>query len=383
MAEEVLQLTAEDFEEAMKFLNLAFNGVDFPVILPKLYKAEDEKMGWNLAVKKDGRICAIVGLFPMTAHVGGMTLKVGGIGGVSTHPDFRGSGYMRLLMDAAMKEMQDQGYHLGCLGGLRQHYAYFNFEKCGTLLDYTILRYGVRHSSHLFADKAVQFRKLESNSCMELDSAAKLHASQPFYAVRKLEQFLDVLRSWNCIPWAALDDSGQFIGYLAANEKNNAISEVMAVSPESFGQMVRAWVIQMETDVKITLPPWAVEYARILGEFAESVAIQNAYNFNIIDWATVVGAFLGMKAGLASLCSGEAVIGIEGYGSIRIGVDNGKPFCERTGQEPDICLSKGEAARLIFGAMPSLYTSSVPDRLSALFTSWFPLPLSWLPQDGV
>jgi len=97
MKVEVVQLTAADWEEGLTFLNGVFGEHrphDFATLLPSIYQPTEEFMACNHAVREDGNIRAVVGLFPIDWQVGDTRLKVGGIGGVSTHESVRGKGYM-------------------------------------------------------------------------------------------------------------------------------------------------------------------------------------------------------------------------------------------------------------------------------------------------
>ena len=125
MSSEINRLQASDFEEALDMLNFSFgfqHPKNFETLLPALYKAEDEHMSWNWAVRENGRIRAIVGAFPLAWQLGETTLRISGIGGVSCHPRARNQGYMQQLMSHAVASMRAEGYHLSYLGGQRQRY---------------------------------------------------------------------------------------------------------------------------------------------------------------------------------------------------------------------------------------------------------------------
>jgi hypothetical protein len=96
-------LAAKDFEEAIDFINMVFSMAycpfDFVKFLPRLNKPTDECMGWNLAVRENGRIRALVGMYLDKLQAGDETLRLGGIGAVSSHPNDRGKGWMKLLME--------------------------------------------------------------------------------------------------------------------------------------------------------------------------------------------------------------------------------------------------------------------------------------------
>ena len=121
------QLTAEDFDECMDFLDLVFSGngghTVFTDLLPGLY--QPQLMHWQWAIRVGKQLMAVVGVFPRTLKVLDATLSVGGIGGVATHHRLsRGSGHMRALMNHCVDEMRSSGCDLAILGGQRQRYAY-------------------------------------------------------------------------------------------------------------------------------------------------------------------------------------------------------------------------------------------------------------------
>ena len=131
MDTQIRQLADADFDEAIEVMNHAFfadGSKDFRRILPKLYRPE--LMSFNYAAVCDGRIRAVVGVFPLGWCVDDTQLRIAGIGGVCTHPEYRKRGLMQELMPHCVNEARSQGYHLSWLGGQRQRYAYFGYEKC-------------------------------------------------------------------------------------------------------------------------------------------------------------------------------------------------------------------------------------------------------------
>ena len=91
-------------------------------------------------------------MVPRSWMVGGVELKCAGVGGVCSHPVLaRGAGYVQQLMDHIIARMKAEGYHLSVLGGIRQRYAYYGYEKCGVATSYAINRSNVRR---YFAESA-------------------------------------------------------------------------------------------------------------------------------------------------------------------------------------------------------------------------------------
>ena len=59
--------------------------------------------GWN----SRGELVSYLRICRATAHLDGAPIQLGGIGGVKTHPDHRGSGYASACIAAAMKKLAD------------------------------------------------------------------------------------------------------------------------------------------------------------------------------------------------------------------------------------------------------------------------------------
>jgi predicted acetyltransferase len=388
MVEQIKRLTADDFEEAMDFLNMVFSldgaATDFPVILPKLYRPTEQNMNCNLAIRKNGRIRAIVGLFPMTAHIGGKILKVGGIGGVSTHPNDRKTGLMRQLMEACIEEIHANGIHFSCLGGLRQRYQYYGYEKAGTAFKLNVTKKKIQHCLKDMTKSEICFKRIEANDHDELSHAKKLYDSGLFHCDRPLDEFYSYLKTWSRHPWAAMDPSGRMIGYIVTDEAKKQIDEILADNPDDFFRILCAWIVdQSGESVSVFLPPWERTYINKLGQISENVTIQESYNWRIFNWVEVIGALFAVKSGFSGLADGEAKIGIRNYGVIRICVKDGFATVEKVDNNPDLLCDEFTALRLFCGPMSPEYITELPNRLLKVFSSWFPLPLCWYPQDGI
>ncbi|MCX7705817.1 MAG: GNAT family N-acetyltransferase, partial [bacterium] len=78
------------------------------------------------------RIASLIGIYPQKIVLNGRKTTIGGIGSVSTHPDFRNKGYMKILMDFCIEEMKKRNYSFSILGGDRQRYNFWGYETCGT-----------------------------------------------------------------------------------------------------------------------------------------------------------------------------------------------------------------------------------------------------------
>lgn len=135
--------TKTDFAELMDLMAAAFrtDSPDHPRfedLLPDLYQSTEEHMRRHFIVRDGGRIVSSVGVYPMDLQVGGIRLRVAGVGGVSTAASHRGQGLMSAIMKAVREGIVAEGYALSWLSGLRDRYAHFGWEKAGSDIELRI-----------------------------------------------------------------------------------------------------------------------------------------------------------------------------------------------------------------------------------------------------
>ena len=395
MTDGIVRLSGEDFEAAMDFLNSVFGEHaphDFEGLLPSIYRRTDEHMACNYAVRRDGAIKAVVGMFPINWQVAEVTLRVAGIGGVSTHPECRGQGLMQRLMKHCVTAMTQQGYHLSWLGGQRQRYLYFGYEKCGTSLYFTMNRSNIRHG---FDDEpGVRFLRIgkeeeawtKSTSAERgglLRRAKELHDDQAMHCERPLKDFHRFCASWRHQLWAAENEAGEMVGYLVADKEGTFVPELMARSPDEALRMVRAWITEGGKEgVSLDMSP-VNNVSRDLARYCEQTSVRPSGNWQVLRWAEVVDALMKVQQqSKAGLVEGKVVVGIEGYGAIALIVTDGEARCARTEEEPQVSCDPATCMRLLFGPLAPSQVIDLPQP-AAMLESWCPLPLYWARQDGV
>ena len=383
MSTQVIQLAAADFQDAMDFLNLVFGTHrphDFERLLPAVYRATDEAMSCNYAVREGGRIRGIVGMFPMGWQVGDTLLKVAGIGGVSTHPKSRGAGHMKTLMHHCVSTMRQQGCHLSYLGGQRQRYGYFGYERCGHVLQFTLTRANLRHCFGQ-DDPGIHFAPLAADCTEWLSRARELHDLQPARCQRDPATFHSHLLNWHSEPHVALDSQGQMLTYLVANQDGSSISELPTADDALFLRVLRAWAAQ-RSEVSVPVSQLHPGRARLLSTCCEAVSIRSTGNWQIFDWPAVVGALLSAQNAARALAHGRVRLGIEGLGPLELGVDSGGPYCSKAAGQADLSCDARTAMRLLFGPTSPSLVLELPAAARVL-EQWCPLPLHWPHQDGV
>jgi len=385
MGVEVVQLTAADWQEGLAFLDEVFGEHgehNFATLLPSIYQPTEDLMACNHAVREDGKICAVVGLFPMDWQVGDVVLKVGGIGGVSTHRTVRGKGYMKRLMNHCVEKMQAQGYHLSWLGGQRQRYGYFGYEKCGQQLSVSLTSANVRH---VFGDlEPLRFEPIEGDDKTSIDTARRLHDTQLVHCRRgDSDVFPRFLACWYHRPYAALDASGSMVGYLVADADGGNVLELLARDSDTAVDMARSWVQSREGDgASFGFPATQFELLQKMSALGESVSVTSSGNWQIYDWQATLAALLRVRAAGGALADGDVVIGIEGYGNMRLQVQGTQISCVKVNDPAVVTWDTCTAMRVFFGPLPPAVVTTVPASAAPLL-AWCPLPLGWPRQDGV
>jgi predicted N-acetyltransferase YhbS len=396
---DVIRLSTADYDEAIDFLNLVFSQAhephDFPRLLPKIYQPDDRLMRCNLAVRLNGRIRAVVGVFPMDIQIGSQRLHANGIGGVATHSNDRGSGLMRLLMETAVASMPAEGMVLSALGGNRQRYGHFGYEKAGTQFNYTLTRTNARH--FLGSQTEPSYRLLPLN---QAEPAADLlhkmqswHDAQPIHICRPQSEFLTILASWQAKTWVALDPDGQAAGYLVVSRDGQTVLEMLTARPDQLLPVAAAWVLQQPAEtIRLIVPPWALSAIRQFGQISERWDTSFAYNLKIISWPAVLSSLLSLKARQDSLLDGHLSIRInrpESSVVVRIRVDGDQADCvsDPESARADLTLDAAAATRLLLGPQTPGQTLPEYDQLETscrhLLVSWFPLPFFWPFPDQV
>lgn len=98
---------------------------------PHCYIRQPEKVR-NCLVMKDGtKVVSNVEYVDQTLLVEGTEMKVAGITGVATLPSHRGRGFMTQLLNYCTTLMREEGYAFSDLGGDRQRYGRFGWERGG------------------------------------------------------------------------------------------------------------------------------------------------------------------------------------------------------------------------------------------------------------
>ena len=383
--------TEADYDELMFVMNDAF-GFDtdgkggFIHILPKLYKKEYAPWSNNIIARVEGKIKAAIGLYYNELCVGAKTLKIGGIGNVAVDKNSRGGGYMKSTMAASLADMKKEKADLSFLGGRRQRYMYFSYDKGGLTYTFTINETSLRHTLSS-AESNLRAIPIEANDTEALEEIFALYTKQNCAMKREKNALFDTLKSWKALPYKVCED-GKFAGYFVINDSKNYVYEMYAKDAKNYKQIAALALAESnkgehseEKGIGLTVPHFRRDLANALLEICESYELNHSEHFSILNYKNVIEAFLTLKAEYTNLPDGVFTMLIHGEAgdeNLKISVSGSKIGVAPTDEKAEIELSHLEAVRFI-----SSMFSERRDEIPAHAAAWFPLPLYISGVDGV
>ena len=382
MTDTIERLTLADYDELIPYLARAFKKESadwFTQALPTIYQPTDESMRCNYAVRREGKIAAVVGVFPMVWSVGGTRLPIAGIGGVSTSPDCRRMGLMRVLMDHVTAELRRSDYALSYLGGQRQRYRYWGWERAGVKLVAHVDAANIRHEPRWSGLAALPYEPVPSDVAI-LTALKAMHDRRRQRYIRPIERFYEFLIEWEAQPFMARNDSGQPIAY-AVISRYGQVDELIGQDVDAALGLLRQ-LVNDKGGLSVALDPMREPLSEAITSMAEWTRLETSGNWQIFDWPATVSALLRAALQRGPLAPGRVVLGIEGVGSMSVCVDLSGPSCEMTDEPADIQSDGPRMMRLLFGPVkPSMIMALPP--AAAVLDQWCPLPLFIGQQDQV
>lgn len=372
------------YEEYMDVINVSFGfstpETQFLGLLPKCYREQYRPQDQNYVVTEDGVLTTAVGAYDHEIVVCGRTLPCRGIGNVAVHPNHRSKGYMKDAMNISLNDMIKDGVVLSTLGGRRQRYLYFGYDKAGTIYRYHISRDNIRHVyGDLTAPYAV--RVVTDPADPVIDSILTLNQKSPVIPVRPRDMYLDIANTWKA-KLLVVEDGARFVGYCIMDQ-GNSISEVQTVTDREFMFFVRSVFGFLGEGFSITLLPHQISYRSDLTPIAEGMELGHAMHFNVLNYRVATDAFLALKRTYVTLPDGEVTFLIHGYAGderIRVAIQNGVSAVEAVDESisVDYELSHAEALSFLFSPF-----SPLREKASDLCKLWFPLPICMYHADEV
>ena len=386
------KLIASDFDELLDTMNVCFSHgqerYTFLDTLPAMWRHDDTTMGRHVAIRDGKRVAAAVGIYPLPTRVAGHDVLFATVGNVGTRPEYRKMGYMKALMTESMEELKRIGADVARLGGLRQRYNRYGFEKAGQNFSFTISAKNLRDYYDSSLGHEGEYKPTFTFRPIARDDDAALSFAQTVYANALQHtdrgdnrRFYDVTHAWKCTPWLAISPDGMPVGFLSNYPNSGRITEHYALTPTVEYQMLLDWLNFNNFDsISFATAPWDVELNRLAGKIAEGINVTTADNFKIIHFAKVAMAMLAAKATYASIPDGQFTLSIIGGETIQYkdglfkAVDN---------IASDLTLNNLDATRFLFGPLPPSSVCDIPATIRPVVDALLPLPLWWNYQDRV
>ena len=378
------RLSANDRDEALFVLNSAFSNethtADFERNLPIMWTGEHDYMARHFGVRENGRLIALLGVYPLPVRIAGHDLLFSTVGNVATLQASRGKGCMKLLMDAAMQELAAIGADASRLDGLRSRYNRFGYDHAGAAIHFTLT---ARNAKENPAPQTFRFVPIAQDDREAVLFARSCQQRAGMYALRPTHlDFYMSMKAWQNVPYLAVDEQGAPAGYLCASPDGKSIAETGTIKDGLLLPILQSFLLERSLPaLSFMLPPWDTDAVRAAFEVCESWFVRPASMFKIVSWDRVAGALLDLSASLRPLPDGTARIAIKGWGTLELSVSSGKSSAAKTDAPADVSLDPRAAGQLLFG--PLLPASLMRLPAGSALASWLPLPLSWNGQDRV
>ena len=363
------QVFFADEEEDTRFLEL----------LPKIYKDQYRPAYNNFVVQEaDGAFRAAVGNFDNDMTVGGVDLKTCCIGNVAVGKDFRAKGYMVALMNASVEDMKSRGVALSYLGGQRQRYGYFGYENAGIRYYFGFSRQSLKHSlSGIQSGLTVEPLSPEDAEAIRLID--DIYTKAPVISRRPAEAYYDILCSWQDAPYL-IREGGRTVGYAVLNRDRDYVSEFGLTDAALLPRLVAALLENTEKDsVGFPVAPYETEKLAFFTKNASWMSVDHCESVLVLDFKTVLTAYLRAAASYQTLCDGETTVLIHGKAgdeSLQIAVKDNEVSVTGYDGKPQFELDCTAAVRAFFSNYPADRAAFPP-----AVRQWLPLPMFFSSRD--
>ncbi len=375
------------YDDLMSLIDLTFGfttpETQFLGLLPKCYKPAYRPQDANYVIVENGKPVAAVGAYDHEVVVAGYRIPCRGIGNVAVHPEHRGKGYMKLAMDTALSDMVRDGIALSTLGGRRQRYQYFSYDKCGVSHTFSLTADNLRHTYGTL-DAPLAAREITEPDDPLLPAIKALSDSGIFSPVRPLETFLDVARTWHATLYAITDPADdRLVGYTIV-EPNGFVTELRVTDDADIMPLVRTIFAALgRGSMTVRLPDHEIAAIAALAPVAEGVQTGCSMSYTVLHYALILEATMALKATYAPLSDGHLTLLIHGYAKdecLSVTVKNNRPTVETLPPDTpaDLEWSHLDAMNILFAPL-----SPKRQTLTSIPHGWLPLPIWMYRADEV
>lgn len=375
-----MHLKKEEFEEMMLFLEKSYGHSHyfFPRVFPHVWGEETIDYENRLIVKEKGKIVSHVGIFPLIMFIENTEIKMGGIGGVATLPEFRGKGYMSKLMNSSLQKMKENGYPLSILWGDRQRYGYFGYEITGKTVIFTLSRRSLRRSIKLPLVNPV---RLEEKGDL-LKKIIFIHNEEPIHIKRKKQDYALIFTKPGLVTYIG-EREGKFAYSSFYGEQFPSSLGECGGNPEILFSLIYNLLERWGREsIEIPFPYFPTNLFFSLLRVCSHWHFQSLGMVKILSLREIINSyypFIERKAQRLGL-KGELILEIkESKERITLDLDSGLTLKENGEGDEKICLPEKEMVKVLF---ESPYMVNI-NKSSPLLHLLFPLPLYIDPFDRI
>lgn len=190
MADGPRAVRPEEFESLLELVDTVFKQGQEGTMLaeyPHLFNADNLH---NLhVIEEHGKIVSHVGTTIRNAVFLGCSLRVGNVGAVSTHPDYRGKGYAGACFKQACAQARAQGVDLMLISGDRRLYRDAGCRPVGLDSEFTITKHAAKQLGA--GAEAITVERYRPEHLRDL---RRLYENEPVRYLRPLEEWQQFIR---------------------------------------------------------------------------------------------------------------------------------------------------------------------------------------------
>ncbi len=375
------------YDDLMSLIDLTFGfktpETQFLGLLPKCYKPHYRPQDSNYVILTNQKPVAAVGAYDHEVMIAGYRIPCRGIGNVAVHPEHRGLGYMKLAMETALDDMVKDGIALSTLGGRRQRYQYFSYDKCGICHTLSIAADNLRHTYGTL-DAPLAAKAITDASAPLLDDIKALSDSGIFAPVRSRESFLDIAVNWHATLYAITRPAdSSFVGY-AIVEPGGFITELRVTDDAELMPLVRTvFAVLGQGSITLRLPDHDTAALAAISPVAEGMQTGCSMSYTVLNYALLMEATLALKATYTHLDDGVLTVLIHGRAGdecLTVTVKDNHPSVQPAPPHTpaDFEWSHLDAMSILFAPF-----SAIRNTLSSIPHGWLPLPIWMYRADEV
>lgn len=212
----------------------------------------------------DGKKVSWLTVIDYHQRIGSAVVRMGGIAGVGTEPSERMKGYSRRVIEDTIKYMQDEGFDVSWLFGIRDFYPKFGYAVC---MAPTTLTIATRDAER--AKNALGSFTICPYTDSDLDALTSLYNSangcRTATLVRERGRFSGISKGsrWGVEAdvIVATDKGGNFVGYAAydRHETEVVVTEVESSDPLAYPNLLYEFaklaIDRRTASINMLLPP--------------------------------------------------------------------------------------------------------------------------------